>query len=210
MKRLLSLSIITAAIATMFGACGIETSACKDCKSAMEHMAEKIYDLWCDPTYMENAQERIKDACGLEMSQEFIGYLSDRCQTLGGMPNVPPCLGGDWPTLDEMMVDNPLMWVNTISLPDSMIVRLELLTGTAISETMVGPSGYFYLNSGNDIAEGTIYTVVLKDKQGIEIMTVTKEFTFARPDIWSELRTIRVSYDLGNQMYDVVFEYWGS
>ena len=66
---------------------GCSPDACDDCQSALDHMQEKAEQFGCNPSFMENARDRIVEDCEIFGPYELIGMIVEECQS-GVAPTV--------------------------------------------------------------------------------------------------------------------------
>ena len=73
----------------LFYTCEID-SGCRNCQDAIEHMGEKISNYSCNPYFMQNAWDKITNACG-SMADTYVGYMAETCNQ--GNIRIPECSG---------------------------------------------------------------------------------------------------------------------
>ena len=79
--------LIFAAMVVATSQLGSTCNKCGDCDDALDHMASKLPLFGCDPSIMEDAQERIRQDCedATPSANAMIGALVESCH--GGAPS---------------------------------------------------------------------------------------------------------------------------
>lgn len=72
----------------LLGACEVDSG---DCGDAKKHLCENIVAQACDTSRMENAVNKVRDACGSSESSSFQGEAEAYCQANAGSFDVDVC-----------------------------------------------------------------------------------------------------------------------
>lgn len=203
MKRLLPLITLLLAI---FTSCGEEKDECKACDEALQHMAGKIANQFCNPISMGSAWSKITDECGKTYDDNYVGYMAETCEL--GSVKTPMC--GDILNTSSFRETMKINYSYTLGEPDDTVVVL-------INSNSGGQQMDQQLITNESFSQPLPFTVYDGDNLELTLVhfsrgdTLTQDmvrFTFSRYNNWRFERSINVQYDTQTQQYSMNLENW--
>ncbi len=177
---------------------------CAECGGAISHYNTKLADNACNPDFMENAVNNMKDACGEKTAILAAYIMAESCCI--GKNNVVNCTGiaeGISPVSTTLIlsVENPI----SNPLADTVKVRLKK-RGNIADSVMLEPNE-FRVFLEQRFTETEKITIEILDEQDNLLYEETVPFTFIRPGKACRIRSIKV-LELNAGEYDVDFVNW--
>jgi len=218
MKTLTSMKFHTLLIISfMFLTSCEDDDPCEDCQSAINHMCEQIRDNGCNPDWMENAANRIREDCGTSVGNDYIGFMQHTCAFESEL-FCPECIEINGNIFADLEVEN-VDYTLIVNLPDSNYVfRLQNVDengNTLIATPLIGKklnvvssaiqknNRQMYLTLEHhelDPENSTVNVTVVADH--IEI------FDVYRPGRWFNPRTIRFNYEPLTEQHFIEVVVW--
>lgn len=123
---------------------GCGSTGCEACEEAIAHMTAKIEGFGCNPTFMENAVERIQDDCEDFDEQRILGAIVEECSVGEGI--AVGCYVRDVNFRVDFFVDPTFT-----AYPDGVDIHLSL-DDSNLDTQSPAPNGEFPLGEGESIA----------------------------------------------------------
>ena len=202
MRKLTLLAISTIFILS----CGEEKDECKTCDEALQHMAGKIANQFCNPISMGSAWSKITDECGKTYDDNYVGYMAETCE-LGSVKS-PKC--GDilnTSTFREMMKIN---YSYSEGEPDdTVVVLINNESGSKQTDQLLITNESFSQPLPFDLYDGdNLELTLVHFTRGDTLSSEVVRFTFARYNNWGFERSIDIQYNSQNQQYTMNLENW--
>ena len=171
---------------------------CEKCNEAVNHMKDKIAQNQCNPSFMENAVQRVKDDCGDDASA-YIYYLAEMCTE--GYAMVANC-----PSLPSSSQISLIVDTKTGNTTDTMYLFCSWPDGEQKSHmTLGGTFAGFPLEKS--VREGHELEFQLTNKNGAVLATEKIRFSFVRPTKYQLARFVEINFD-ANTGYSLTFIDW--
>lgn len=171
---------------------------CEKCEEAVNHMKDKIAQNQCNPSFMENAVQRIKDDCN-DDANAYIYYMAEMCSEGYAMSVNCPSLPSS-SQIEFVVSYDPGSITDTVFLfctwPDG-----EQKSHMAIGGTFAG----FPLEKS--VREGHELEFQLTNKNGVVQVTEKIIFSFIRPTKYNLTRFVEIDFD-ANTGYSITFVDW--
>ena len=116
---------------------------CAKCEEAIAHMTDKIEGFSCNPTFMDNAVNRIRDDCDEFNTERILGAIVEECTAAEGI--AVGCNVLDVNFRVDFFIDP------TVDYPDGVDVHLQLDANLTTTPS-AAPNGEFSLAEGESIA----------------------------------------------------------
>ncbi len=188
--------------------CSEEDDECSACQSALNHMADKIKANNCNPSFMQNAWDRIRDDCGNRESHA-VGYLAENC-TFGYNGSLTCTkLATGLQFFDDRKRPISLRYTN-IQASDTLLFILgerENSTTKQSAEVSSNQSTVMQYEGYNEFY-APVYITVLQLPLMDTVATEKGVMRYNRTNNWSERREVHVTYDTGLQGYTIELKKW--
>ncbi len=206
--KILKLSVLCF-VFLFFMSCEKEKDECADCNSAISHMAGKIAQNVCNPSYMQDAWNKLKEDCGTYRGNLAAGYMAENCAVgYNGSLHCTKLATG------LQFYDDGLRWFRINyqnALPgDSLLViasysenfagkvELNITANQTIAMEYNGPSDFNW----------PVYFTVINTITQDTVANGMNNFNYNRPNNWGLMREVRINYNPTLQGYTLAFEYW--
>jgi hypothetical protein len=188
-------------IAFVFSFSGCNTSEdCEDCRAAIEHMFAKINGQGCNPNFMQEAWQRIKDECGNDADNQ-VGYMAETCYN--GQKQMAGCKID--PGVSEMKFN-----MSYVSGPtnDTVVLIINRRDGLEQRDVEIAVNQSFQKIIDIPIKGGTYLQFRLQSKDTVTTFIDTEQlYSFDRPGYWDQVRTVQVNHTVANG-YSLTFDFW--
>ncbi len=171
---------------------------CEKCNEAVNHMKDKIAQNQCNPSFMENAVQRIKDDCG-DDANAYIYYLAEMCSE--GYSMLVNC-----PSLPSSNQIELIVFTKTGTLADTMYLFCTWPDGAQKNHLSVG-STFAGFPLENRVYEGQELEFQLTNKNGFVQVTEKIRFSYVRPTKYNLKRFVEIDLD-PNTGYTLNFVDW--
>jgi len=200
-KRLITSALLLGTSTLTVAAC---SGPCKKCDEAIQHMAGKIVQFGCDPSIMEDAQQRIVDDCeeAKVNTNHVIGAMVESCQASGtpvssceaplASVEIPVSLSNNLTAADG--IDNVGF---TVTLDGKVVDEITVMQGQEAALTYVVNEGDEMDVTATDLATGD--PLALSEKLIVSIK--------ASPGAWTPYLKRRVALT-GGGTFDLTEQNW--
>ena len=206
----MKVSIFSLLFALVLMSCEKEKeSECTKCSSAIQHMADKIGQNNCNPNWMENAVNRIKEDCP-SRDIYIVGYLAEDC-SFGYQGNLA-CTDIAYGVQLYDNAKRPIRVRFKNGTPDDTIkimltdfrwgfVGADEQTLTLGQTAVMEYTGY--KDFGAQVRIGA-YNVSTNDT----VARAEQEIRYHRTNEWNLMREIEINYNPNTSQYNLDFVYW--
>lgn len=198
--------ILLFSIFLLFAACEKKGDECAECDKALQHMAGKIANQFCNPVTMAEAWSRITDECGKTYDDNYVGLIAESCDL--GATQTPIC--GHIMSSSQFMDKLKFNYSYSQGLPDDTVVVIINMTSTSkqIDQQIITNESFseplpFILYDGENLEITLVHFT-----RGDTLASETVKFTFARYNNWKFERNIDVQYDQQGQQYIMTLNNW--
>ena len=171
---------------------------CEKCNQAVNHMKDKIALNQCNPNFMENAVQRVKDDCGDDASA-YIYYMAEMCTE--GYAIVANC-----PSLPSSSEIRLIVDTKTGTIADTMYLFCTWPDNEQKSHVTVGGT-FAGFPLEKSVREGQELEFQLTNKNGVVLVTEKIRFSFVRPTKYYLARFVEINFD-ANTGYSLSFIDW--
>ncbi len=194
--------------------CKEEEDLCDKCNSAIQHMCEKIEENGCNPEFMENALERLRNDCGFVSGSNFAGYMAHTCSNESAL-DCGTCIEIDGAISSGhlSLTQVPFELYTNVNNPDVLSIHVF----TAAGQINSAQRFVFEMDQGEFNAFTEPDPLFGGDKIYVEVYDFTEQdllveadafISMARSGNWIDIREIHVRYSFDTDEYVVDFQYW--
>lgn len=206
MTRILKYALI--ALLAINVSCDDDEDECDVCGSALSHMASKLKANGCNPNFMQEAWDRIKDDCG-GRSGDAVGYMAENCtfNYNGSLRCIKEASGLAF--IDDHKRPIRLNYSNALPA-DSLLFILSHFQNYSFgdSHTLFSNQSAVLEYTGSNDFGSTVYIAVLRVPSMDTIATEKETFSYNRTNNWDQMREVNITYDQGLQGYTVALDDW--